>query len=207
VLFSLIEDCINHLILVAPIVRVFNVSGSVNYTVPASVKYVIVEVFGGSGGGGGPYLGGCTFYGGGGGGTGGRSRGIFSAARIGSSVKCVIGKGGAGSRDTAGGDGLPSSFGSLTTANGGKGGARNPGKGGVGGAAVQGLQYFSFAGFSGYDGEIGNVSPSAAIGGLGGSGGWGQSAGGRGACYSSGQCPTTGGAGSDGVIVITEFYQ
>jgi hypothetical protein len=42
-----------------------------------------------------------------GGGTGGRSRGIFSAAELGSSVQCVIGKGGAGSSNSTGADGLP----------------------------------------------------------------------------------------------------
>jgi hypothetical protein len=199
-----------HLILVAPIIRVLNVSGSFNYTVSVSVKYVAVDIIGGSGGGGGSCRYGSSSYnGGGGGGCGGRSRGIFSAAQLRSPVLCVIGKGGAGS-NTAGGDGVPSSFGNLITANGGKGGGRSCASalasGGVGGEAVQGFQYFSFSGYNGLDGAFGAVG-SLANGGLGGSCGWANSAGGRGACNDAGQCAITGGAGSNGVIVITEYYQ
>lgn len=220
-------------ILAAGVVRVqkFTVSGT--YTPNANMLYCIIECVGGGGGGGG--AGGSTgqVYGGGGGGSGGYSRLIASAATIGASKAVTIGAAGAagtagGTNPTNnGGNGGDTSLGSLCIGKGGSGGTAgsvaNSSLGGAGGVA--GTGDIVAAGNGGFFGTciatitnvplgsgaggasfFGGAAPAvvtagATVGiaagnyGSGGSGGW---------VYNSASS-VAGGAGSAGIVIITEF--
>jgi hypothetical protein len=209
-------------------VQVFTSSGT--YTPSANMLYCIVELVGGGGGGGGSL---STTYGGvgAGGGGGGYSRKLLSAASIGASQTVTIGAGGnGGTPGNSGGNGSSTLFGSIFQANGGNGGTSTPGGAGTsviygatggtatggdinivgssGGSASYGnsvAHVSGYGGFSIYGGSapqvyaISNPQNRDGFDGLSyGGGGSGSSS------YSSGS-NNTGGAGADGVCIITEF--
>lgn len=192
-----------------------------NWSKPSGLKYVIAEVVGGGGGGGG-----CTTTNNGtaGGGGGGYARKLIAASALGATETPTPGRGGKAGVGTGGtgGTGETSSFGSLVQATGGTGGAdgslSNGGTGGVGS-----LGDVNIAGQGGQPAR--QVSAGAAMSGSGGSSALGGGApgkiasgtdvigtvgglyggGGAGAAVGSG-ADTNGGAGADGVVIITEFY-
>jgi hypothetical protein len=210
-------------------VQTFTASGT--YTPTSGMRYCIVECVGGGGGGGGIGNTSSNSIGAGGGGSGGYSRKIVSAATVGASQTVTIGAAGtAGAAGTGGngGAGGTTSVGTLCIANGGSGGiGQNTGTydGGAGGTASTGD--IAAAGAPGQGGGlvgVGLVCP----GGHGGSssfGGGGKGAttspvtpssqvGGAASNYGSGgggaagqgvTTARTGGAGSAGFVIITEY--
>ncbi len=215
----------------AKAVQIFTADGT--YTRPAGLTFAIVEVVGGGGGGGGSAdtAAGEVSSGGGGGG-GGYARKLLTAATITSSQTITHGTGGAGNSGAAGDAGTTGSFGSLVTGTGGGNGTissasatGNSGTGGAGGIGTGG----DFNA-QGNGGGAGNASFGAAVratGGVGGSsylgggartlgsagsgsaGKDGTNHGGGGSGAQSAEVGGTaqaGGAGSDGIIVVTEFF-
>lgn len=182
------------------------------WTKPSNVKYVVVEVVGGGGAGDAD-----SSNGGGAGGAGGYAKKLIDASTLGSTEAVVVGLGGI-DYETAGViySGTESSFDSLT-ANGGTGADENDG--GAGGSASGGD--INIPGQSGSN----NISTSSGTGGIGGDsfygiggaskeldGGTAQSgndgvgygAGGGGA--SDGTGTPTGGNGTNGIVIVTEYY-
>lgn len=204
------------------------ITSSSTYTPSTNMLYCIVELVGGGGGGGGVSNPGFNNgAGGGGAGSGGYARKLFDAATIGASQTITIGSGG-----TPGAPGNNSTFGSFLTCNGGAagGGGGQAAPGGVGGAASGGdLNVTGAGGASGF-GILGANAFVGAQSGAGGSGPWGGGApgtlsggnssnpgnpatgyggGGGGAAGTSNQAggfaSQPGGAGYQGVCIITEF--
>lgn len=193
----------------------FTTSGT--YTPNAGMIYCIAEAVGGGGGGGGATIG---FSGGGG--SGAYARQIFSAADIGASKTVTIGAAGTAGAPGTGGTGGTTSLGTLLVVTGGVGGtaagagsAGTLASGGAGGTVTTGD--FGMAGQSGLPGFNISGTNSTGFSGAGGSSPYGPGAagkngtgvgntatvygaGGGGASYSS-----DGGAGSAGVIYITEY--
>jgi hypothetical protein len=212
-------------------ITVFTSSGT--YTPTTGMSYCIIEAVGGGGGGGGATgSSGSTASSGAGGGGGGYCKGVFSAATIGASQTITVGGAGAGGAagNNAGGAGSSTTVGTLLTANGGGAGAgrgatlSNTGfssgaagggatggsiniPGNSGGAAAvysggSGTTIFSSGaqGGSSHYGSGGNV----AINSTGGSGG-GYGAGGAAGFDLGSSTSYAGGAGSNGVVIVTEF--
>ncbi len=187
------------------------------WTKPVGVKYILVELVGGGGGGGG-----CQSYGGGAGAGAGYSRKIIAASSLSATETVSVGIGGTGGAPiTAGGDGGTSSFGAHCSATGGKGGVgqtaavknSDGSQGGIGvggdlnisgqssGGAVGSAEPTYCGGSSFFGGGAPSRSIAVAANGLPasnfGSGG------------SGGNCNgaiKSGGNGSSGVVVVTEFY-
>ncbi|NHB69204.1 beta strand repeat-containing protein [Perlabentimonas gracilis] len=159
-------------------------SGSGNYTVPAGVSEIIVQVWGAGGGGGGSSN---NNNGGSGGGGGGYARQVISVTP-GQVIPYSVGAGGnAGAANGGnGGDGGATTFLTLT-ADGGKGGGGNAGSIGQGGSATGGA--INLTGGNGAQG-----------GGSGGDGGNGANGGngGDGRTNDSGQSGTAPGGGGGG---------
>lgn len=193
-----------------PVVRTYLNSGSPHtWTKPTGLKYIIAEVVGGGGGGGGD----TTDVAAGGGG-GGYSKKLIAAASLGTTETVTVGAGGVGTynAETAGGT---TSFGSHLSATGGNPGTTDqpdePGTGGVGSSGDINI--------NGASGDIG--STTFGISGMGGNsfygvGGAGQKAGGAGnpglgyggggSGADSGGADTAGGAGTQGICIVTEYY-
>jgi hypothetical protein len=170
-----------------------------NFTVPAGVYSIDVEIWGGGGSSGGV---GSTANGtSSGGGSGGYARGVF-AVTPGQVIAGTIGAGGLGSTNTAGGT---SSFGALLTAGGGGAGTINGvGTGGAAGAAGTG-GIINLPGQSGSAGLLtgfsgaGGAGASAPFGGAGGGGAPGAgSGGGIPGGGGGGRGSSSTGSGSDG---------
>jgi hypothetical protein len=205
--------------------------GGGTYTPSAGISYAIIECWGGGGGGGG-YAGNITQNGGaGGGGAGGYSRTYASLSAIGASQAVLVG--GPGSAGPAGanngGAGGFSSVGSLCVANGGLGGIGSPGgsaPGGLGGAASTGNMISSY-GAAGGTADGGTNSGEIGLSGFGGNSivgaggqairsgpgsvnngvaGLGYGAGGSGASGATTTLTATGGAGTPGYVLITEYF-
>ena len=197
-----------------------------NYTPSANLSYAVIEVVGGGGNGGsGGSTGGGQSATGGGGGGGGYSRGVFSLADIhadsgwtGTDLPFVVG--GAGGTSSVGSDPL------IQATGGGTGGSGvAAGAGGAGGAGgVGSLGSFNSNGNTGGDGgstlaalSIGGASGSSVFGGgagqqilpgngiANGTAGSTYGAGGGGSANAGLGNSSTGGAGSAGVIIITEY--
>ena len=157
------------------------------YTPSAGMAYCIAETVGAGAGGGGSTGGGAsTASAGGGGGGGGYSRGVYTAATIGSSQTVTIGAGGAAgtSGGGAGGNGGTSSLGSLLSSNGGSGGAGATSTSAVvaatgGGSGAGGSGSFTITGSSGGTG-LALGSTSVAVRGNGGGSSFGAGPGRRG---------------------------
>lgn len=205
-------------------VAAFNASGT--YTPTTGMVYCTIECVGGGGAGGGAVTGAAQSQGGGGGGAGGYSRITVTAATIGASKTVTIGAAGtAGSAgNNPGGNGGDTSVTTICVGKGGTGGGAANGAIGIGGAGgVGGTGDIAAPGMNGFSSGAGTgtalVSVSSGAGGstLFGSGGRGVAAqatgeagtgngsgGSGGTTYNNGGS-TAGGAGSKGVVVITEF--
>ncbi len=149
-------------------VVVFNASG--NWTAPAGVTRINVQVWGGGGGGGGATS--CSGYGSGGGG-GGYAESIL-AVTPGTTYTVTVGAGGTGGASIAGTAGGTSFFNTaaIVSATGGAGGLRDCEATAVNSIGGNGLGTITITGASGDMG--GNTSSSVPNGGdspLGGSGG------------------------------------
>jgi len=204
---------------------VFTSSGT--YTPTAGMAYVRVEVVGSGGGGGGASIEGTdNAPAGSGGGAGMYACKLFDSATIGVSKAVTIGAGGAGGVHKANGaDGAATSFGALLSVSGGTKGiymvSNGPlAEGGDGGNSLVGSpDYSAFGGGGGY--AIYIAASSVSVSGVGGNsllglggkpiavpadgiGGSGFGAGGSGGVAALG-VPSTGGNGSSGVVVVTEY--
>jgi hypothetical protein len=202
--------------------QVFTSTGT--YTPTSGMVYCSVQCLGGGGGGGaGTTTNSVTYSGGGGGGSGEYAVGIFSSASIGASKAVTIGAAGAGGTSgNQGSTGGTSSLGVLITAIGGTGGLAGGagGGGGAGGTGGTGGDYRT-------PGQYGNNSLAYFAGGLlsfgqgagsqlgasGGSSGQnttgtaglGYGAGGSGAFNTQSQTGSVGGAGTKGIVIVTEY--
>lgn len=180
------------------------VTATGNFTVPAGVFTLDVELWGGGGGGGGSGAGGGTAGGGGG---GGYARGIF-AVTPGQVIACTIGAAGtAGGIGGPGGAGGTTSFGAMLSATGGGGGKANPsGNAGSGGAGTGGeINITSSSGSTGAASNVqGGMGGAAAFGGGGGGGAQGAASGGAvpGGGGGGGGSSSTGGPGARGQIHV-----
>lgn len=211
-------------------IQTFTSNGT--YTPTAGMTYCIIEVVGGGGGGGGAAATGAgTQSAAGGGGGGGYSRGLYTAATVGVSQAVTIGTGGtAGAAgNNNGGAGGTSSVGALIQATGGAGGSGSGAAtaqsvaGGAGG--IGSLGSINIQGQMGGQGLLNNNANLSWLGaggnsyfgfgatgaGLGlnnggnGSNGQAYGTGGSGGANGNNQGAVTGGAGSAGLIIVTEY--
>lgn len=199
-----------------PIVRTYTTNAV--WTKPPGLKYIIIEMVGGGGGGGG-----CYGYGGGAGAAGGYTRKIIAAASLSTNETITIGAAGmGGAPQFPGGDGGTTAFGSHCSATGGQGGKAqtttvNTTDGSVGGVGVSGdinsngspgagatssgqpIQFGASSYFGG--GAVAIAQETSGNGfsatgyGSGGSGGNGN-----------GNPNKNGGNGSNGIVLVTEYY-
>jgi hypothetical protein len=165
-------------------VQAFSSSGT--WTAPVGINQVLVIAIGAGGGGGGGNNGGGTGTSGGSGGSGGnRVACSFKASDCGASQTITIGaSGAAGTATTGGGDGGNTTFGSLLTAFGGRGGGL--GYIGGGGSSPSG------PGGAGPGGRGGPAGTNATVGSAGVGGG------GPGGAYNSTTIAGTSGEGGGG---------
>lgn len=210
-------------------IQTFTSSGV--YTPSPDIVFAQVAGVGSGGGGGGvASTPGSQFAQGGGGGSGEYASGLFNAASIGSSQAVTIGSGGSGgvAGNNAGSVGGNCSLGSLLTLIGGNGGAGsaasiisinvNGGLGGTGGnggdvrfpGQYGGSGYASTSdqigyGGSGAAGQYSGGVPQNGSTGANGSIGTGYGGGGSGASNKSTNIARSGGDGTPGIIVITEY--
>jgi len=209
----------------AAVLQIFTASGT--YTPNAAMRNCIIECIGGGGAGGGSVGTAGHCYSGGGGGSGAYSRSNFAAATIGASQSVTIGAGGTGVVAANGNAGGATSVGALVGANGGTGGTSSSGTpalgaGGAGGAI--GTGQIAFRGAPGANGIWSQVAVIQASGAGGasafGGGGVGVAAlatsangnaasnygsGGSGGFSQNTTSSSTGGNGSAGIVIITEF--
>ncbi len=214
----------------APTRQIFTASGT--WTKPAGCTRVRVRVVAGGGAGGGAVATGagqCSAGAGGGG--GGLADEVIDVTST-SSETVTVGAGGAGVAGTSGGAGGSSSFGAFCSATGGNGGSASTASsndGGVGsGAGGNGtggdINCSGQAGETGWriggnfaQGGMGGMSAGAFGGGArgptAGSGGSaaganadGYGAGGSGAANGNSKAAVAGGDGSDGIVIVDEFY-
>lgn len=209
-----------------PTKQLFASSGT--YTKPAGLVYAVVETIGGGGGGGGVDSSSSSGAGAGGGGGGGYSRRTLAATSIGATETVTVGTGGAGGlgvTPATGGTGVTSTFGSLVSASGGTGGlagnGTTQGAGGAGGGGTTATPDINSHGSGGGAG-VASITDTRATSGNGGSSFFGggapgvtnSSTGSAGTTYGGGGSGASatnndtrdGGAGADGVILVTEFY-
>lgn len=168
-------------------VQSFTTSGT--YTKPSgTLKKIFVQLWGGGGGGGF----GASSRGGCGGSGGSYVERWFEAATVGATETVTLGDGGAAKTSAgAGNDGVNSTFGSLMTAYGGKGGGADGGVGGVGaGQMPSGAPVVGGSGTSASP-PTGTVGQSS----LGGGGGGGSYANAGGAGQAGGLSAFGGGGG------------
>lgn len=199
------------------------------YTPTSGMVYCQIECIGGGGGGGGaPATGAGQVSVGAGGGAGEYARGVFSSGTIGASQSVTIGGGGGGNSGTSGSNGGDTSVGSTvisalhgiggsvagaaatavsTGALGGTGGtggtfrtAGCPGWGSNGGFNV------NTWGVSGQGGQsvYGTAGRGRGIG-VNGDAALGFGAGGAGSLQGTSAGALTGGAGSAGIVIVTEY--
>lgn len=171
------------------------ITTSSNFTVPAGVTEVVVEVWGGGGGGGG---GDGSNSSGSGGGGGGYTTKRITGLTPGQTIACTIGSGGAGgATNVKGSAGSTTYFGAYCSATGGEGGT----------ILADGVISQPVNGGSGIGGDLNlrggcGMVQTTTVGGNGGDGARG-SGGGRGAWQSAfnasaGAVPAGGGGGGDG---------
>lgn len=200
----------------APIVRTYLNAGSPHtWTKPAGLKYVVVEGVGGGGGSGGV----SDNEESGAGGGGGYSKKLIGTASLGTTETVTVGAAGAAGAAglNNGGSGGNTSFGSHITANGGSGGTYS-GTGGAGGTATGGDINISGQ-TGGHGGGNGGTSggPDSGDGGssmLGLGGPVSSSTGISGTGYGAGaggaktgnSTDIAGAAGTQGIVIVTEYY-
>ena len=214
--------------------QIFTLSGT--YIPTAGLSYAYVEVIGAGGGGGGVASQGIpNNSASGGGGYGEYASGFISAATIGVSQVITVGAAGSGGAagNNPGGNGLTSSFGSLITAFGATGGSGagvgnavvaggDGGTGGSGGSLrfkgasggtsfsihLTGLQVsISGVGASGIYGAGGAEVTGNTVSGSNGNAATGYGAGGSGGASQYQGGAQSGGDGSAGIVIITEYIQ
>jgi hypothetical protein len=205
------------------VVQTFTTTGT--YTPTSGMLHAIIECVGGGGGGGGISSGaGGSSFGAAGGGSGSYSRLLASAATIGVGQTVTIGTAGSGATAGAsnGGAGGDTSVGTLCTGKGGAGGGFSSGSqvGTSGAGGVAGTGGITAAGQPGQMGPwiATNISVAGGAGGSsifgGGAIGVGNSNGAAASNYGSGGsggavqnaiASRSGGAGSAGIVIITEF--
>lgn len=190
-------------------VQTFTASGT--WTKPAKLKYIIIEMVGGGGGGGGE---GST-----GGGGAGYAKKLIAASTLGATETVTIGTAGSGSTGspTAGGS---SSFtvtsGSTITANGGvvttgaggtatNGDINITGQSGSSGSSSDAIAGQGGNSILGLGGASKSGNPGSSSGGADGNAATGYGAGG-GAARPGSDGVFTGGAGSAGIVIVTEYY-
>lgn len=207
-------------------ITVFTAASS-TWTRDADCLAVNVEVQAGGGAGGGSVDANSA---GGGGGAGGYSRLLMSATAAGASQTVTVGAGGVAVSGSGGGNGGASSFGALVSATGGAGGSvganiaspSGSGGGGQGGAGASGdvningqngnigfgfntTQLLAGAGGASVLGHGGVVYVATTT--TGGVAGTGYGAGGSGSITASSGGAQIGGAGSQGVVIVTEYLK
>ncbi len=204
-------------------------TGNGTYTPTTGMKYCDIICVGGGGGGGGVANSSALQIAlGGGGGSGGYSRSLVTASTIGVSQAVTVGAAGTAGANTGGngGNGGTTSVGAIISAAGGTGGAFSISgasvvvAGGLGGgtgtatlanAGNDGGSGFGIeiAGISGFGAGsyLGGASPSITCdgGATPGEAGRSYGAGGSGAVSSNASGAQAGGAGSSGVVYITEY--
>jgi hypothetical protein len=206
--------------------QVFTTSGT--YTPTTNMVYCSIQAYGGGGAGGGAPTTSPSpsVSAGAGGGAGETAVGIFSAATIGASQTITIGAGGIGVSGTTGGSGGNTSVGILISAFGGIGGTSLAATtipmfaaGGNGGTGGSGGDYrspgqsgwwavtFGTGGFalSGHGGNSPLGAGGAMVNNNNGGAALGYGAGGAGAEAASSSGPFSGGNGTAGVVIITEY--
>jgi hypothetical protein len=199
------------------------------YTKPAGVKTLLVQCWGGGGGGGGAAQAGASSAAGSGGGSGGYAEKLIDATSFGTYLYTIGAAGGGGAaganNGTAGGNTTFDDLGATVTAkggglgngqaagavvatvNGGAGAAVSTG-GDVNGGGMPGGAGITFNGTAAYSGAGGSTSVGG--GGFGavternGVAGSGRGSGGGGGCC-LGSTARSGGAGTAGLIVVSEF--
>jgi hypothetical protein len=226
--YSLVSDGISQWSVINrhPSVARMVVTSNATYNTPTGVKFLFVECIGAGGGGGGAQavVSQCSI--GGGGGAGGYANAVISNPSA-SYVMTIGSGGGGGVGNAAGSGGGVTSFGSVVIAQSGNGGSSlaagttpNFVAAGTGGTSTGDMQSQGSSGGLGVrqSGTMGRSGDGAAAGifcgaisGLfaadadGNSSGSGYGGGGGGAIsYST--ASKTGGAGRQGVIIVTEYY-
>lgn len=204
-------------------------TSSDTWTRPQGVLAIVVELVSGGGAGGGAVVtaGGQASYGVGGGG-GGFSR-KFITINLGATETVTIGAGGTGVSGAAGNGGGSTSFGSHLSSTGGSGGSINTSTAGTratsgvdggigsggdinisGGSSNAGFQIagsISFGSGGGNSFFSGGTSGLASIStGVDGNNALGFGGGGAGSVNTASQSARAGGDGSDGIIIVWEFY-
>jgi hypothetical protein len=202
-------------------------TGNGIWTKASNLLFIDVIVIGGGGGGGSPVATGVpgNTRAGGGGSGGGYSRKIVLAPALNPTEVVTVGAGGiGGSNGQTGGQGVTSSFGSHLTATGGLGGAFSSSDNTIGPAqAGGGIGTNGLVNAAGSDGQHGYAALANVVyGGNGGAslmGGGGMGAvaglalaqpgkvygGGGGGGLSDEITPLDGGAGGQGVVIVTEY--
>lgn len=214
----------------APVMQVFNASGTWNK--PPGCVGVRVQVVGGGGAGGGAVATASVRSSvGGGGGAGGYAESVLRAADVADTVTVTVGAGGAGSAGNPGGDGGASSFGAYLSAAGGQGGrtatpnlnGTGNAFGGVGGTASGGQIVAPGSGGGGaFATALGTGDSTSCMSGNGGAsyfGGGGAGVGsssagvpgsvgggGGGAGSRTGSAAQAGGDGGRGLVVVTALF-
>ena len=208
-------------------IQTFTSTGTYTPT-PGMINCIVELVGGGGAGGGGAMTNGSQVSVGCGGGGGEYAKGLFTASTIGTSQAVTIGAAGTVNSGSTGGNGGTTSLGSLITAIGGSGGttagpavATNS-EGTLGGTGGTGGN-FRIPGCAG-GGAFGATTPGGFISGQGGNSffgaggisvapnsagiaGLGYGAGGSGAALQIVQGSNNGGAGTNGIVIITEYIQ
>lgn len=209
-------------------VQVFPTSGT--YMPTSGMQYCIIEVLGGGGAGGGvASTSGSQNAVGSGAGSGEYASGLFTAAEIGASQSVAIGAGGTGVSGSNGNAGGTTSVGTLITAFGGAGGlafaAASTGyniSGSLGGTGGSGGSYrtpgaaglFGFWGLAvnqfmvsgpGANSQLGAGGISVVGVSAAGNAALGYGAGGSGAANLTSQSARAGGAGTSGIVIVTEY--
>ncbi len=202
------------------------------WTKPNGLKFITVEVVGGGAGGGGAAITSTSqssFSGGGG--AGGYSYKKIDVASLGATEIVTIGVAGSGGNGVTGDNATTTTFGSLCSATGGNGGVIRVatgfestaigGNGGVGvdgdinisgGSGGTGMNQSSWRGVSGsggdsfYGGGAGGEANGASSGKAAGTNAGNYGGGGSGAFNSQSQTATTGGNGSDGIVIVKEYF-
>lgn len=202
----------------APIVRTYLNAGSPHtWTKPAGLKYIVVEVQGAGGGSGGV----TDSDDGSGAGAGGYSRKLIGTASLGTTETVTVGAAGTAGASGAndGGNGGNTSFGSHCSANGGTGSLNSGGTAGSGGTATGGdINITGQAGGKGGGNGGTSGGPDSGFGGSsilgiggqmadsgGGLAGSGYGAGAGGA-RTPGGADYAGAAGTQGIVILTEYY-
>ena len=211
------------------------ITANATYTPTTGMRYCIVEIVGGGGGSGGATGDTAQGSAGAGGGGGGYCRKFYSATSLGANAAVVIGAGGTAGTSAGGngGNGASSTFtpagaGAILTASGGQGGngatasasmtftVSNGSGGGTNGdinlAGGFGGYGMNFAGGTGGVTGLGGGTPFSqtnitiwATAAVGGTQGTGYGGGAYGAIANGNGITRAGGAGQNGVCLITEF--